>query len=115
RASASGSTHVAASAANCSGSGSSEECRMMLTNSGTAGTAITGAGILSYSGAGGMGIDSVSTQSGCTALTGSLGPGQSEVVSCAFTVAESSVSGTQLTGTVALTNGDSVSFTGAAS
>ncbi|HEV2137802.1 MAG TPA: hypothetical protein VGR53_03090 [Nitrososphaerales archaeon] len=114
RTSASGSAHVAASAANCS-SGSTEQCRMMLTNSGTGGTAITGAGTLTYSGAGGMGIDSVGTQSGCTALTGSLGPGQSEQVSCAFTVAELPVSGTQMTGTVALSNGDSVSFTGAAS
>lgn len=115
RASANGSAHVASSAANCSGSGSTEQCRMMLTNSGTAGTAITGAGTLSYSGAGAMGTDSVSTQSGCTALTGSLGPGQSEQVSCAFTVAKLSASGTQMAGTVTLTNGDSVSFTGTAS
>jgi len=115
RASVSGSAHVAASAANCSGSGSTEQCRVMLTNSGNAGAAITGAGTLSYSGAGGMGTDSVTTQTGCTALTGSLGPGQSEQVSCAFTVAELSASGTQMTGTVTLSNGDSVSFTGAAS
>ena len=115
RASANGSVHVAASAANCSGSGSTEQCRMMLANSGTAGTAITGAGTLTYSGAGAMGTDSVSTQTGCTALTGSLGPGQSEQVSCAFTVAGLSSSGSQMTGTVTLSNGDSVSFTGVAS
>ena len=115
QASASGSVKVAASTANCSGSGSTEQCRMMLANSGTAGTAITGAGTLSYSGAGAMGTDLVSTQSGCTSLTGSLGPGQSEQVSCAFTVAKLSSSGTQMTGTVALSNGDSVSFTVVAS
>lgn len=115
RASTGGSVHVAASTANCSGSGSTEQCRMMLTNSGTAGAGIAGAGTLSYSGAGGMGTDTVSTQSGCTALTGSLGPGQSEQVSCAFTVAMLPASGTPMTGTVALNNGDSVSFTVAAS
>ncbi|HEY6282721.1 MAG TPA: hypothetical protein VIW22_02225 [Nitrososphaerales archaeon] len=115
QASSSVSVHVAASAANCSGSGSTEQCRMMLANSGTAGTAITGAGTLFYSGAGGMGVNSVSTQSGCTALSGSLGPGQSEQVSCSFTVAGLSASGTQMTGSVALSSGDSVSFTGTAS
>ncbi|MDA4119019.1 MAG: hypothetical protein OK436_00345 [Thaumarchaeota archaeon] len=115
RASTNGSAHVAASAMNCSGSGSTEQCRMTLTNSGNTVAAITGAGTLSYSGAGGMGTGSVTTQSGCTALTGSLGPGQSEQVSCTYTVAEVAASGTQMTGTVALSNGDSVSFTGAAS
>jgi hypothetical protein len=42
RASTSGSAQVAASAASCSGSGTTEQCRMTLTNSGNAGAAITG-------------------------------------------------------------------------
>jgi hypothetical protein len=115
RTSASGAAHVAASNANCSGSGSTEQCRMTLTNSGTTGAGISGGGTLSYNGAGGMGTDTVSTQTGCAVLTGSLGPGQSEQVSCQYTVAELAASGTQLTGTVTLSNGDSVSFAGMAS
>jgi hypothetical protein len=115
RASTSGSIQVAASAATCSGSGSTVQCRMMLTNSGTAGAGITGAGTLSYNGAGGMGTNTVTTQSGCTVLTGSLGPGQSEQVNCLYTVNELAASGTQLSGTVALSDGDSVTFAGTVS
>jgi hypothetical protein len=110
RASTSGSVQVASSAANCSGSGSTVQCRMMLTNSGTTGAGITGAGTLSYNGAGGMGTNTVTTQTGCTVLTGSLGPGKTEQVNCLYTVNELAASGTQLSGTVALSDGDSVTF-----
>jgi hypothetical protein len=85
---------------------------MTLTNSGSAGAAITGAGTLYYNGAGGMGMNDVTTSTGCTVLTGGLGPGQSEQVSCTFTVAQSASSGTQLAGTVALRDGTSVLFSG---
>jgi hypothetical protein len=115
RASTSSSAQVAANAANCSGSGSTEQCRMTLTNSGNALAGISGAGTLSYNGAGGMGVNTASTQSGCTVLTGSLGPGQSEQVSCQYGVGELAASGTQLSGTVALSNGATVAFTGVAS
>jgi hypothetical protein len=112
--SSTGSVQVLASAASCSGSGSTEQCRMTLTNSGNAGAAITGAGTLYYNGAGGMGMNGVTTTTGCTVLTGSLGPGQSEQVSCTFTVAQSATSGTQISGTVALRDGTSVQFSGTA-
>jgi hypothetical protein len=111
----SGSVQVAASSAACSGSGSTVQCLMMLTNSGTAGAGIAGAGSLSYSGAGGMGTNTVTMQKGCTVLTGSLGPGQSEQVKCLYTVSELAASGSQLSGTVALNDGNSVAFIGTVS
>jgi hypothetical protein len=111
----SGLAKVAVGSASCSGSGTTEECSMTFTNSGSTGTSITGAGSLSYSGAGAMGMDTVTTSTGCTALTGSLGPGQTQQVRCRFTVSGLPASGTQVTGTVALNDGGSVSFSGTAS
>ena len=112
--SSTGSMQVLASAASCSGSGGTEQCKLTLTNSGNTGAAITGAGTLHYSGAGAMGMNDVTTTTGCRVLTGGLGPGQSERVSCTFNVAVSASSGTQFSGTVALRDGTSVPFSGAA-
>ncbi|MDA4127088.1 MAG: hypothetical protein OK452_07790 [Thaumarchaeota archaeon] len=112
--SANGLARVTASAVSCSGSGTTEQCRMTLTNAGNVGTATTGAASLYYSGAEVMGT-TYNTSNGCTVLSGSLDPRNSENVSCTFTVSAPASSGTQLSGTVALGDGTSVSFSATAS
>lgn len=112
--SAAGSFQVSTSAASCSWSGTYELCTVTLTNTGSTGTAITGAGTLSYNGAGAMGMNDVSTSNGCTVLSGSLGQGQSEQVRCAFTVNRPASSGMLFSGNVDLVDGGSVPFSGAA-
>ena len=113
--SAAASFQVSTSAASCSWSGTNEQCTMTLANTGNAGTAITGAGTLSYNGAGAMGMNDVSTSTGCIVLAGSLGPGQSAQVKCTFTVNARASSGIPFSGNVALENGGSVPFSGTAS
>ncbi|HZW84855.1 MAG TPA: hypothetical protein VFE91_03000 [Nitrososphaerales archaeon] len=114
-ASSTSSAQVLASAESCSGSGANEMCTMTLTNSGSSTATISGAGTLTYNGAGAMGVNSVSTTSGCAVVSGSLAPGQSAQVRCTFTVNQLARSGIPFSGTVALGDGSSAQFTGTAS
>jgi len=95
---------VSAGTVTCSGT--PEVCALVLQNTGTANTVITGVCNLNFAGGSYVGTAAL--------VSGSLKAGSSATVTCTGPAAQHATAGTQITGYVALGNGAEVLFAGTA-
>jgi hypothetical protein len=104
-----GSAQVVASVVACNYNNmvsGAEACEVVLTNSGNANTATTGSCSLSYGGG---------THEGEVTGGGTVAAGSYLTVTCSYKVGSGASTGTQITGAIFLTDGDSALFSGTAS
>jgi hypothetical protein len=108
--------HVSATVDSCQWGGTREYCEVVLSNSGNANTATTGACSLTYGGQTFSGYTGPTLASAVSPGTPQqLIPGDSPTVYCQATGGGASGAGVQVAGSVLLVNGDSVMFSTTAS
>jgi len=105
---------VQASVTNCSWNTANEVCTLILVNSGNANTATTGSCSLTYKGAT-YGGESSNVNPPVAPVSQAVNSGGSPTVYCMGLTGAAAGAGTQITGSVILSNGGNALFSGTAS